>query len=372
MSAATMASLHGRLAAVSAGDIEVSVAKLYLKVFPHARYRIYRMLARLIDAEIDSRTALDFIYAVLSSDGRNPNELSAIAVRHWIVAHREHGRLSETLDGWVPTAEVLLVEAGERSGRFSQALGVMLRLNDKVASIRGQVIGKLTYPICMGLLLSCVIWFLSTQFVPPLLAIHGAGRPWIGQAGQAIAFLQWAQYGVPLTLAVLAASVLVISLTLSRFRGPIRAFLDAAPPWSVHRFISGTSFLAAVIVLMESGRGLVEALDITRLGASPYLAVKIDKVRAAMREGEDFSAALLKTGDQFPDRELIKEIQIFDRIGRLDEGLLHIVETWMVDATTRVNGQISLLSNLIMVGAFSVLGFVFNGVYSIIGQIQQG
>jgi type II secretory pathway component PulF len=371
MSAASIASLRGRLPAISAGDIEAPVAKLYLRVFPHARYRIYRMLARLIDAEIDSRTALDFIFAVLSNDGRNPNELSAIAVRHWIAAHREHGRLSETLDGWVPTAEVLLVEAGERSGRFSQALGVMLRLNDKVASIRGQVIGKLTYPICMALLLSGVIWFLSTQFVPPLLAIHGS-RPWSGQAGQAIAFLQWAQYGLPVTLAVLAGSVIVISLTLGRFRGPIRTLLDAAPPWSVHRFISGTSFLAAVLVLMQSGRGLVEALDITRLGASPYLAVKIDKVRAAMREGEDFGAALLKTGDQFPDRELIKEIQIFDRIGRLDEGLLTIVETWMVDATARVNGQISLLSNLIMVGAFIILGFVFNGVYSIIGQIQQG
>jgi|GEM_PF-3527160 type II secretory pathway component PulF len=371
MSAVPIESLRKRLPKVSISHIEVSVAKLYLKLFPDARYRIYRMLARLIDAEIDSRTALDFIYAVLSNDGQNPTELSAIAVRYWIAAHREHGKLSETLDGWVPTAEVLLVEAGERSGRFSQALGVMLRLNDKVASVRSQVISKLTYPVCMSLLLSGVIWFLSTQFVPPLLAIHGS-KPWLGQAGQAIAFLQWAQYGVPITIGVLFATAIVITFTLGIFRGPVRTFLDAAPPWSVHRFISGTSFLAAVLVLMESGRGLVEALDITRLGASPYLAVKIDKVRAAMREGEDFGAALLKTGDQFPDRELIKEIQIFDRIGRLDEGLLHIVETWMVDATARVNGQVSILSNLILVGAFSLLGFVFNGVYSIVGQIQQG
>jgi len=372
MNLAAVARLRARLATVSAGDLEVTVSKLYLKLLPGARYRIYRMLARLIDAEIDSRTALDFVYAVLSNDGRNPGEFGAVAVRHWIAAHREHGRLSETLDGWVPNAEVLLIEAGERSGRFSEALGVMLRLNDKVASIRGQVIGKLTYPVSMALLLAAVIFFLSTQFVPPLVAIHGAGRPWIGEAGQAIAFLQWAQWGVPVTLAVLMAGTLAITLTLGRFHGPVRVLLDAIPPWSVHRVVSGTGFLAAVIVLMESGRGLVEALDLTRLGAPPYLAVKIDKIRAAMREGEDFGAALLKTGDQFPDRELIKEIQIFDRIGRLDEGLLNIVETWMADATVRVNGQISILSNLIMVASFSVLGFVFNGVYSIIGQIQQG
>jgi type II secretory pathway component PulF len=371
MSVANIARLRGRLASVSAGDLEVSVAKLYLKLFPGARYRIYRMLARLIDAEIDSRTALDFIYAVLSNDGRNPGELSAVAVRHWIASHREHGRLSETLDGWVPNAEVLLIEAGERSGRFSEALGVMLRLNDKVSSIRSQVIGKLTYPVSMSFLLGGVIYFLSTQFVPPLVAIHG-DRPWIGEAGQAITFLKWAQWGVPLTIAGLVAGGLAIALTLGRFRGPVRTILDVIPPWSVHRVVSGTGFLAAVIVLMESGRGLVEALDLTRLGAPPYLAVKIDKVRAAMREGEDFGAALLKTGDQFPDRELIKEIQIFDRIGRLDEGLLNIVETWMADATVRVNSQIGLLSHLIMVGAFSVLGFVFNGVYAVIGQIQQG
>jgi type II secretory pathway component PulF len=367
----TLARLRGRLASVSAGELEVSVARLYLKLFPAARYRIYRMLARLIDAEIDSRTALDFIYAVLSNDGKNPGEFGAVAVRHWIAAHREHGRLSETIDGWVPTSEVLLIEAGERSGRFSQALAIMLRLNDKVSSIRGQVIGKLTYPLSMSLLLGGVIYFLSTQFVPPLAAIHG-DRPWIGEAGQAIAFLKWAQWGVPCTLAALVAVTLGIALTLGRFRGPARTMLDAVPPWSVHRVVSGTGFLAAVIVLMESGRGLVEALDLTRLGAQPYLAVKIDKVRAAMREGEDFGAALLNTGDQFPDRELIKEIQVFDRVGRLDEGLLNIVETWMAEATVRMNGQIGMLSNLIMVAAFSVLGFVFNGVYSIIGQIQQG
>jgi type II secretory pathway component PulF len=371
MSLAAVARLRGRLATVFAGDLEVSVSKVYLKLFPAARYRIYRMLARLIDAEIDSRTSLDFIYAVLSNDGKNPGEFSAVAVRHWIAAHREHGRLSETLDGWVPTSEVLLIEAGERSGRFSEALGVMLRLNDKVSSIRVQVIGKLTYPVSMSLLLGGVIYFLSTQFVPPLQAIHG-DRPWLGEAAQAIRFLQWAQWGTPLTLAVLVGLTLTISLTLGRFHGPVRTLLDIVPPWSVHRVVSGTGFLAAVIVLMESGRGLVEALDLTRLGAPPYLAVKIDKVRAAMREGEDFGAALLKTGDQFPDRELIKEIQIFDRIGRLDEGLLNIVETWMADATVRVNGQISILSNLLMVASFSVLGFVFNGVYSIIGQIQQG
>jgi type II secretory pathway component PulF len=372
LSALSLGCLRGRLGAVSAGDIEAPVAKLYLKLFPAARYRIYRMLARLIDAEIDSRTALDFIYAVLSNDGRSPGEFSAVAVRHWIAAHREHGRLSETLGGWVPTAEVLLIEAGERSGRFSAALGVMLRLNDKVASIRSQAFSKLTYPCSMALLLGAVIYFLSTQFVPPLLAIHGADRPWIGEAGQVIAFLQWAQWGIPLALVVMVGIVLAVSLTLGRFRGPVRTLLDVIPPWSVHRVICGTGFFAAVIVLMESGRGLVESLDISRLGAPPYLAVKIDKVRAAMREGEDFGAALLKTGDQFPDRELIKEIQIFDRIGRLDEGLMNIVETWMEDATGRVNGQISVLSNLIMVGSFSVLGFVFNGVYSIIGQIQQG
>jgi type II secretory pathway component PulF len=371
MTGAIVAQLRGRLAAVSAGDIEVTVSKLYLQLLPSARYRIYRMLARLLDAEIDSRTALDFIYAILSNDGRNPGEFGAIAVRHWIAAHREHGRLSEALDGWVPTAEVLLIEAGERSGRFSQALGVMLRLNDKVAAIRTQVVGKLTYPISMSLLLGGVVYLLSTQFVPPLVAIHGS-RPWIGEAGQAVAFLQWARWGAPLILVALVVFTLAIALTLGRFRGPVRTLLDIVPPWSVHRVVSGTGFLAAVIVLMESGRGLVEALDITRLGAAPYLAVKIDKVRAAMREGEDFGAALLKTGDQFPDRELIKEIQIFDRIGRLDEGLLNIVETWMADATVRVNAQITLLSNLIMVGSFSVLGFVFNGVYAIIGQIQQG
>ena len=372
MSAVEIPFVGARLPQLCGGALETAVAKLYLKAIPSVRYKIYSMLARLLDAEIDARTALEFIYEVQSSDGKNPNELSAVAVRHWTQALLEHGRLSQALDGWVPLAEILLIEAGEQSGRFSQALGVMLRLNEKVGSIRSQVIGKLTYPVIMTLGLAGTIVFLSTSFVPPLVAIHGSDKPWFGQAAQTIAFLQWSRWGVPITLAGLVLAMIVIGATLGRFSGQMRILLDSWPPWNVHRVITGTGFLAAVIVLMESGRGLVDAVDLTRLGAPPYLAVKLDKIRAAMREGHDFGTALLHTGDQFPDRELIKEIQIYDRIGRLDEGLYNIVETWMADVTVRVNRQIGLVSHLIMVGAFSLLGFVFNGVYAILGQIQQG
>lgn len=371
MNAEAIPFLGPHLSKITGGGWEITAAKLYLKLVPSVRYKIYSMLARLLDAEIDARSALDFIYEVQSSDGKHPNELSAVAVRHWSQALLEHGALSRALDGWVPLPEVLLIEAGEKSGRFGEALGVMLRLNDKVASIRGQVIGKLAYPVLMTLGLAGTLVFLSNSFLPPLVAIHGADKPWFGQAARTVALLQWAKWGVPITLTVLVVAIGIIGATLGRFSGQVRILLDSWPPWNVHRVITGTGFLAAVLVLMESGHGMVDALDHTRLGAAPYLAAKLDKIRAAMREGHDFGTALLKTGDQFPDRELIKEIQIYDRVGKLDEGLYNIVDNWMTDVTVRVNRQIGICGQLIMVGSFSVLGFVFNGVYAITQQLSQ-
>lgn len=364
--------LKTRLAQASGGEMEVLIAKAYLRLFPGKRYRIYRMLARLLDADIDSRTALDFIYDVVSNDGHNPNELDAIAVRHWVASHREHGRLSEAITGWVPASEVLLIEAGESSGQFQHALEVLLRLNDRLETIRGQIIGQLAYPVGCALMLCGVIYFLSVKFIPPLLAIRGPGATWTGTAASAVSFLTWSQHSlIPTVFGVFALGA-AIFFSMPYLRGPLRNILDKAPPWTVYRFMSGTGFLTSILVLMEGGRGLVEALSLTRPHAPPYLATKITNIQRHMREGSDFGSALIAAGDHFPDRELIKEIQIYDRIGRLHEGLLVIVERWMADSTTRVNQQIGLLGNLVLFGSFSLLGFVFNGLYDIINQLKQG
>jgi len=364
--------VRAKIASKSGGDLEIKLAKLYLKAFPSRRYKIYSMLGRLLDANIDSRTALDFIYDVVSNDGRNPNEMESVAVRHWIASHREHGRLSEALVGWVPTDEILLLEAGERSGQFQSALKVMLRLNEKLGSIRGAIFGKLAYPATTFIMLGGVIYFLSIRFMPPMIAIKGEKATWLGSAGDTVAFLTWAEtWLIPAAVSLFCVLVAIFS-TLSYFRGPVRAVLDKFPPWSVHRFVSGTSFLTATLVLMESGRGLVDSLAVTRPNASPYLADKIDKIEAEMREGADFGAALAASGDNFPDHELIKEIQVYEKIGRLDEGLLKVVEGWMESATAKVNQQISFISNIILATSFGVLGFVFNGIYDIISQLKQG
>jgi hypothetical protein len=91
-----------------------------------------------------------------------------------------------------------------------------------------------------------------------------------------------------------------------------------------------------------------------------------------MREGEDFGSALAMSGDEFPDRELIKELQIFARIGRLDEGLLAVSTQWMDGATVRAAAQIKIFSWVLMGLVFGVLGFVMSGLYDIIGQLNRG
>lgn len=352
--------------------MEIPLAKAYLRLFPSARFRIYQMLGRLIDAELDARSALEFIYEVLSQDGKKKGELDAVAVSHWLRAYQEHGRLSEALSGWVPQTEVLLLEAGERSGRFQHALEVMLRLNSKLSSIRFQIAGKLAYPILSALALSGMLYFLATEFIPPILAIKGDAGQWTGTAGSLVEVLLWVNNGLFPTLIGVVALIIGVAASMPYFKGPVRNLFDHMPPWSLHRFISGTGFLTALLVLMESGRGLVESLGLIRPNTSPYMAAKLEKIETAMREGESFGKALAQDGDQFPDIELIKEIQIYGRIGKLDEGLLKVVEQWMDTATNRALSQIGVLGMVIMAGTFIALGFVMTGLYDIIGQLKQG
>lgn len=357
---------------VSRQSIEEAVAKLYMRAFPKVRFRIYAMLGRLIGANISGGDALEHIYDVQSDGGRNKGDFAAVALRAWIKAYREHGQLSEAVAGWVPQSEVLLLEAGERSGRFQQALAVMLRLNERMSSIYGMIAGKLTYPVMVALILSGVIYYMATDLMPTVIGLKGGAGQFTGSAGTVAQLMNWVRAWLIPSLLGLVATIAAIIFTMPYFRGPVRVYFDKFPPWGVHRFVSGTSFLTALLVMIESGRGLVDSLSLLQPNASPYMAEKIARIEAAMREGGEFGAALASTSDQFPDKELVKEIQIFGRIGRLDEGLLNVVEEWMVTATDRTRAQIGLVSTLIMFGTFAVLGLVFTGLYDIVNQLKQG
>ena len=369
---AIISSVRARVTDTSGGAFELVLAKLYLRLQPSARYRIYQMLARLMDAKIDTKSCLEFIYDVLSNEGRNPREMDALAVSYWIKAYREHGMLSMAIAGWVPMSEVLLIEAGERSGRFQATLTTMIELNKKLSSVRMQMASSLLYPLGLVALLSYVIYFMAENFVPQIVAIRGEGAQWTGVGGQSLAFLQWAGDWLFLSLGGIAAVVAAIIFTMPYFRGPLRAVFDRIPPWSFHRFITATGFMTALVVFMQSGRGLVEALGLILPNASPYLSQKVQRVERLMREGEDFGSALAMSGDEFPDRELIKELQIFARIGRLDEGLLAVSTQWMDGATVRAAAQIKIFSWVLMGLVFGVLGFVMSGLYDIIGQLNRG
>ena len=351
------------------GGFEVGYAKLMLRAMPGKRFRIYRMLARLMEADIDTRTALEFIYEVVSRDGKKKGEPDAVAVEHWLRAYRESGKLSEAVVGWVPQTELLMLETGENSGRFQFALNMMLRLNEKVGSIYGQVVTKLAYPAIMALVALLSVYYLSISFLPQLLALNSKGI-WTGSGASLIAFLTWASNWMPIALIGVFGAIVAIIATLPHFRGPLRDILDVIPPWSVNRFVSGVAFLKGVLVLMESGRGLVEAISLVRPNVSPYLAAKIEPVERALREGHDFGAALAQSEDQFPDMELVKEIQIYSRIGRLDEGLFNVVEQWIDTATGRTNAQITVFATVMLGGVFLLLGFVMTGMFDVVGQIK--
>lgn len=371
MKSALASRISGAAANKAASAFEVNYAKLCLRLFPKTRFRIYKMLARLMEAEIDARTALEFIYDVVSKDGRKAGEPEAIAVSHWLRAYRESGQLSEAVTGWVPQTEVLLLEAGERGGQFQRALEVMLRLNDRMGSIRGKIFGKLSYPLAMFVLLSGIIYYLATDFMPALAAMKPDGV-WTGTGATFVAFLSWAKSWLFWSMAGFAALVVAVFATLPIFRGPVRNVLDFLPPWSVHRFTSGTSFLTALLVLMESGRGLLDAISLVRPNVSPYLTEKIERIETGVREGRDFGSALAMSDDQFPDAALVKEIQIYAHIGRLDQGLISVVEQWMESATARATAQISLLGGAVLFALFATIGFVMTGLFDVMTQLKQG
>ena len=82
--------------------------------------------------------------------------------------------------------------------------------------------------------------------------------------------------------ASLGAVVGTVVYALPRWRGPVREAFSGVWPFSMYRFLWGTSFLLSVSALVEAGRPVGDALTLMEQQAKPWYRDKLRKVQDKM------------------------------------------------------------------------------------------
>ena len=136
---------------------------------------------------------------------------------------------------------------------------------------------------------------------------------------------------------------------------------------SVLRMIAVSRFSRTLGTLLSSGVSLLTALDIVKnVVDNTRIKGAIEVARDAIREGEDISAPLKRSGE-FPPM-VIHMIAIGEKSGQLEQMLNRVAVSYEQRTDVKLKGLMSLLSPLLILLMGGAVGFI---VFSILTPILQ-
>lgn len=330
-----------------------------------ARMDFYRSLTLLLNNQVRLNEALAELYSVYSHDGKKKSAPVAIVIDECLQRMNDGDAFSEAMSWWVPVEEAMLLQAGELAGRLSDAFSEAEKIMTARKKIVGAIVGAIAYPLVLFSMMGFLLHMVATDLVPKLAKVVDPQK-WSGSAGilrDIAAFVTG--YGV-MAIAVLIATVLLITFSFPYLRGRLRILLDVLPPWSIYRLVHGASFLLNVGALIKSGMRLNTALEILSEQANPWLKERIHAAMHGLSEGMNFGESLTASGYRFPDEKANRFLSVISTYSGIDEAIINFGNRWLEETVVKIQGVAKMM---LMLGVASV-GVIMLLVISGAGGIQ--
>jgi len=327
-----------------------------------------RQLAVLVNAGIplvDALTALveqvdhERLKRVLSAVKQRVNEGSSLAE-----ALGQHPKAFSNL-------YVNMIRAGESSGALDVVLFRLADFTESQSRLRSKVVGTLTYPAAMLVIMSVIMGILFTVVIPKITKVFEDTKvvlPWTTRA--LIAFSTfvhdyWWALGLLLAGAIYAF-VRWRKSPAGRARWDIWV-LQAPIFGPLARQVAVARFSRTLATLLKSGVPLLTAMDIVRnIVGNTRLAAVIEEARESIKEGESIAAPLKRSGE-FPPL-VYHMVAIGEKSGELEEMLGNVANAYDNQVETKIAALTSLLEPIMIVVMGVAVAFI---VFSILMPILQ-
>jgi general secretion pathway protein F len=327
-----------------------------------------RQLAVLVNAGIplvDALTALveqvdhERLKRVLSAVKQRVNEGSSLAE-----ALGQHPKAFSNL-------YVNMIRAGESSGALDVVLFRLADFTENQARLRSKVIGTLTYPAAMLVIMSVIMGILFTVVIPKITKVFEDTKvvlPWTTRAligfSTFVHDFWWA-------LALLVAGAVYAFLRWQKSpagRARWDIWVLQAPIFGpLVRQIAVARFSKTLATLLKSGVPLLTAMDIVRnIVGNTRLAAVIEEARESIKEGESIAAPLKRSGE-FPPL-VYHMVAIGEKSGELEEMLGNVASAYDNQVETKIAALTSLLEPIMIVVMGVAVAFI---VFSILMPILQ-
>jgi type II secretory pathway component PulF len=355
---------------IDLNDLNRSFIQFQLRMSRKQRFRIYRKLEGMLRMNEALSRCLDRLYQNSSEMGKYPNRPAAVALREWFLKDRAGVTLSESMDGWVPASELYMIRAGEESGTMAKAFSSIQAMGERAREMKAAVTYAVAYPVFMMILLSFVLWMFGVQLIQNM---RKTAPPKVMEAMGGVAAVSdfIANWGI-ITVVIIVAILVLITLTLPVWRGSLRVKFDKFPPWSWYRVLQGSSFLLGLSALLGAQVPLKRALEILEEQATPWLRERVYSARQEVLRGRNLGEALRFGRYNFPDPSVAVDLEILSERADVGSVIEEVTQDWIRDQIDELKSQAAVARNVGLVAVGGTIAWSMQSVFNVVTAISGG
>ena len=350
-------------------DINRYYAMIICRMSNGTRLKIYRKLISLLRNRFSLMDALDRIRAIITNDGKNPDEPMALAILYWSRSLQNGNPFSVALEGWAPASERLMLSVGDVS-HLEGALENLIKVTEGTTKMKQPLVSAISYPMFLSMMTVLIIYAIGVYMVPPMMNAAPNTR-WSGSARDLVQLSVWIQKNWLIAFSFLPTIFFLIYLTLSRWKGKTRSWFDNVPPWSLYRVFVGVTWMLSMAALVRAGTPVSQALRSLRHDASPYLLYRIDSALVYINNGDNLGEALNKSGLGFPDKEIIGDLRIYSEMDNFQAALDQMANEWLENSVTGISQKAAVLNMVATLFVSGAIAWAVMGTFSMQDQITK-
>lgn len=347
-------------------EFELKFAKFFFFRNSTGRKKLWLKLAKLLGNGVPILNAIDSIRK-RRIDAGSKGDPTTVALGHWSQAIQGGRRFSDAINEWASTEEMMIIGAGEQSGKIEQALLSCCKFMEAKKEISGAVIGGLLYPAVLIMMAIGVMIMFSYKIIPAFTDVAPNAK-WTGQAALMVDLADWTKNWIIYVIGAMVAAVIAFFWSLPRMDGKFRVVLDRYAPYSIYRVMQGSSWLISFSALIESGTRMQDALQQIARYSSPWMKNRMQAILRNMNNGLQLGDALAKTQNGFPDVEIIDDLGVYASLSGFDAALAMLGKEWIEESVKVIKERMKVVFAAAILFMGTVIAFMVSGLFAM--QIQ--
>lgn len=289
-------------------------------------------------------------------------------IAYWLEDMKYGASLSDVLQGWVPDAELNLIQAGEEGKGIDQGLDEAIKFAKSAQKIKNTIVSGSTYPVILLLVVLGFIAMFSVKLAPTYLGILPLER-WPSMGQNLYNFSHAIVSYWYMLFAGLGVMGFIISKTIGIWIGQTRELFDKVPPWSVYKVYQASAFLISLASMMQSGTPLNDSLKKIKKSCSPWLAEYIGSMEKNLKKGGKNFGSHLDVG--LLDEETAGDVIDYSELGKFEQAVYTIGEKNLEESVEKIELRMAMVKNLMLVLVGVTVGMIYYTSIELNGAVAE-